>query len=179
MPLPRILASDLLIMDHIDSAQTPAVGALVNKYTLKEDDKDIIRKEEMLTDFQPAFKNAELITPGGSASNMLTTMGKLFQDALNIDFIGVTADDDDKEGYGSRIRESLKKANINLLPVHIPVGKVVETTLSYITRFLSGKRNIRTYPGNAGEFINGQTPVHEPVKNNDIILLHGRTLEAG
>jgi sugar/nucleoside kinase (ribokinase family) len=165
-----ILSSDILIADVIvELKDNLQLAALIKKYGLKPGGKRAIDAQQF-NEFSAAVAGQPItLTPGGSSANMLTTLNRLFDNALDIKLIGVAG-----EGFSSRmIRTSLESAGISLLPADLPPSPVPKTAMSYVILFPDGQRTIATYPGNAREILQPEMITDALVVATDIVLLQG------
>ncbi len=168
----NILTSDILIADLI----TPLSGngkleSLVKKYDLKAGGKAALT-DEQFEEFSQAVQGYPVtMLPGGSSSNVLATLSKLFgKDNVNVKFIGVVGDD----VYSKGIKSSLKEAGIKLLPDSNTYKNFSpQTAVSYVILLPNGERTIATHTGNAKSILKPDIITDELVKNTDAMLVQG------
>ena len=172
----RILASDLLVSDEIVTlAGHPALQPLMQKYQLTPGGKTNISKETSAEFARVFAKLPRILQPGGSSANFLCTLARLLPDEVEGDYIGVIGRYD-KVGDGDRkIWDSLKEANIRLLPHHQGFAPSFEpeTAVSYVIVIPGGQRTVATYSGNARHLLTPDRLENNIMLEHDILLLQG------
>ncbi len=165
-----ILSSDILIADVITAVEgNTQIAELINKYDLKPGGKRAI-DEHQFQEFSAAVDGQPItLSPGGSAANMLVTLGKLFDKQLDIALIGVAG-----SGFSSQmIKSSLDEAGIRLLPENFSPALSPKTAMSYVMVYPDGQRTIATYAGNARDILKPEAITESMVAVSDIVLLQG------
>lgn len=183
----NILSSDLLITDIIvpmpeqaGLATVPAelhekytalnnlVNGLLEKNGVKHGGKIALSKDEFIA-VSRAITGipVNMPEPGGSTGNTSTTIKRLFDDKVSINFLGVTGDDP----YSNIIRQDLERNNIKLISPESQVSIPSEPAISFIFTAPDGSRTIATYPGNAEEILKPEMITDELINKNDAVII--------
>ncbi len=179
----KILTTDILIWDRVatlklgvegkwrDVAENHKLAELIDKYDLQPDSKGQLTYVEML-EFKAVFDEMETDGhPGGSASNTIRTMQKMFSGIISSTFVGILGNDE----YSTKIREAVLQSGVDLR-ADVPEprdGVEPEAAVSFIVVYPNGKRAIKTYPGHAKEFVSEKMFPEELIAAMDIIFLQG------
>ena len=182
----NILSSDILVADIIVSvpsadelAQKPAaeqakytevkqrLDGLLEKNGARHGEGIPLNKQEARALFNSLQQTGiGKVEPGGSSSNIFTTLSRLMGNNISTDYIGVIGND----AYSNIIKEDLGKAGVNILPVG---NDAAEPALSFVFAEPDGSYTRATYPGNADKLLKPELITDDIVRKNDVVLLPG------
>lgn len=166
----RILSSDLLIADVIVSVSaTQELRALVEHMQLRAGGKYTI-DESQLKAFESALRSVpEVVAPGGSSANLLTTLSKLLRKEVEIRFVGVVGEG----AHYEMVRQALRESQVGLIPEHIPHGVRTSEARSYVLVYPDGQVTTATFPGNAKQVLRPALLPEHVVEHSDVVLMQG------
>lgn len=171
---PRVFAADLMVADHIISELDSA--PLIRDHQIQPDRKIMIDRQlhQKFLDQTPIPQ----LTFGGTTGITMWTLKKLLGSDVDINFMGLAGDD----FQGRKVKDTLKKAGINLLTETWPEGITPETAMTHVVHFPSGHNSLLTYPGTEAVALNqllAENPelLKKSIKDSDIVYLPGSFAE--
>jgi alpha-glucosidase len=172
----KIFAADMLIADHLLPDEKAA--RLISSYKLEPDHKAIIERETH--DKLIAESATPALTFGGSTAITMWTLKKLLKDDVNVDFMGLAANDK----YGELVKKMMQEADINLLTKEWPEGEKQENAVSHVIKHPSGHNTVLTYPGTQVEALKkllakpeNAKLLEDNIRKCDVVYLPGAMIE--
>lgn len=177
-----VFAADMLIADsHVNDNQVPAT---MQAFRAKDLSFTLGEKSTIDADLHSRFieetrrnGGSQAVTAGGSTCCTLRTLKELLKDEVDINLMGLAADDN----FGRTIKKFLTDSKINMVTPTWPADTKQVTAVSHIVKHGKGNASILTHPGteiDALHKILEQQPelLESSVRKSDIVYLPESTV---
>ncbi len=170
----KVFATDILTIDHsVKLSESKTLQDLAAQLGASAGSKIPLDNDQFNQLIDAVGGLNERKHAGGSSANTLTTLSKLMEGDVKVDFLGSIGTGE----YSRMVQSAMDSAGVNLIRAKLPEGLQPQLAHSYVLLRDDGDRSIFTHPGNIRQVMKKENLKPDTIEKYDAVMVQGKLWE--